>query len=60
MMNSFRKSIMDLLYAKEMKRKKIIKLVDWLLEGILSIFPRDRLQTGGDFRLDTEEIKIVQ
>lgn len=48
-----------MLYAKDLKRKKIIKLVDWLLEGILSIFPREKAM-GSDFRLDTEQIKIVQ
>lgn len=48
-----------MLYAKDLKRKKIMKLVDWLLEGILSIFPRDKVMSS-DFRLDTEQIKIVQ
>ena len=33
--------------------------MDWLLEGILSIFPREKAM-GSDFRLDTEQIKIVQ
>lgn len=59
MLNSFRKGITEMLYAKDLRRKKIIKLVDWLLEGILSIFPRDKVM-GSDFRLDTEQIKIVQ
>ena len=59
MLNSFRRGIGELLYAKDLKRKKILKLVDWLLEGIMSIFPKDKVM-GPDFRLDTEQIKISQ
>lgn len=43
----------DMVYAKELKTKKIMKLVDWLLEGVMAIFPRDKA-AGGDFRLNTE------
>lgn len=59
MLNSFQKSIRELVEAKEPKRKKILKLVEWLVDGILSIFPRER-ERSGDFRLNTEQIKIVQ
>ena len=48
--------------GKEIKRKKLIKLVDWLIEGVMAIFPRDLRERNagnvGDFRLETEEIKI--
>lgn len=51
MLSSFRKGIVELLENKEIKKKKVLKLVDWLLDGILSIYPRDKLQ---DLTLGTE------
>mgnify|MGYP006915279588 CR=1 FL=1 len=35
-----------------------MKLVDWVIEGIMAIFPKEKA-VGGDFRLETEEIKIT-
>ena len=42
-----------------MKKKKMMKLIDWMIEGILSIFP-----SGGDgnreIPIEAESIKIIQ
>lgn len=54
---SFRKGAIELLEAKEVKRKKLGKLIDWAVEGVMGVFPRERPM--GDFRLETEEIKIT-
>lgn len=61
-LGSFRKGVVEMIEGKEIKRKKLIKLVDWLIEGVMAIFPRDLRERNagnvGDFRLETEEIKI--
>jgi hypothetical protein len=46
-----------MIQAKDIKKKKLIKLVDWIVEGVMAIFPKDRAattnrnHTGSDFRL---------
>ena len=42
MLASFRKGVLGLLNNKDIKKKKIMKLVDWVIEGILSIYPRSK------------------
>lgn len=42
MLGSFRKGMVELISSKKIKTKKLMKLVDWVIEGILSIFPKDR------------------
>ena len=45
MLNSFRKGIEALFQTKQVKKKKILRLVDWVMEGILSVFPDTQLTT---------------
>jgi hypothetical protein len=46
-----------MIQTKDIKKKKLIKLVDWIVEGVMAIFPKDRPvttnrnHTGSDFRL---------
>lgn len=53
-LNSFRKGVLEILQSKDLKKKKLLRLVDWLVDGVLSIFPKNKQQTYEDFRLDTD------
>lgn len=58
-LKTFRKGIIETLELKVVKKKKILKLVEWMIEGITTMLSKGKVNTEGDFHLDTEEIKIT-